>query len=208
MGELGITPQRAWEVPRQLARLAEDAGVQLTEGIPRFTWNGMSDDLTHLVKNGVGEDVHLLFPGLHPAAAGEAELRFAWSPRRQQLWGQMLDKLPALRDEAGATHLVGGGSFFHSDKAAPGDIDVLAIVPGGAPGRFAQGRRAVDRISDHPDFSGIHVRAISDSPRIGYSQELLANEGLISTARHAEGQLETGTVLLNIDDVLGHQRAR
>ncbi len=184
-----------------IRHLAEAAGVQLTDGIPAFTWNGMTNETWHLVKNGIQSEVHLLFPGLHPVSVEEAALRFVWTPKRERLWGQLLDMSPALRDEARGAYLVGGGSFFHSDKPDPGDIDALVLLGAGAPQDFQRGRGVVQKLSANEGLEGVHLTPTSTHPNIAYAKERLANELTISQQRHPAGKIEAGGVLIDIGEL-------
>lgn len=201
MGEIGSAASRLWEIPASIVHLSEEAAVTVTSGIPRETWNGMSDETFHIIKNGVATDVHLLASGLHPASAGEAELRFAWSPERRKLWDMLIAASGQLRDEAHAKFIIGGGSMFHSDKGPVGDIDALVVLPMSAPSEFAHRSNIVRKLSAAEGQSGLHLIPISESPNIARSSERVAHEVLISQERHPAGQLTTGAVLLNVEEL-------
>lgn len=142
---------RSWSVPDDVVRQAARSSMTVTEGLPSSTWNGMSAELHRIgSKGGAPRDVHLLAPGLHPASAGEAQLRFAWNDARASLWQRTLAAVQELRDRHGVTHVVGGGSFFSTDHPTPGDVDLLAIgARSGNPETLLEANRAAMRSRSH-----------------------------------------------------------
>jgi len=107
--------------------LLRHANVELTSGIPRFTWNGM-------------DDAGNLYEGMHPVTAGELHLRYAWNDQRAIMLDRMYSSLSHIRREHPDFRYVGGGgSFFGSGKPDPGDIDLALLdIASSAPHSFTR----------------------------------------------------------------------
>lgn len=179
---LAVLDDAARRAPDIAARLDDEArsmiadgGGVLTSGIPRFTWNGLDES-------------GRLFPGVHPATAGEAELRFAFNDQRARMFARMRDSLSAIRaDHPELRHVLGGGSFF-SGKASPGDVDLVLLSrdPDMITARELNRRNMTVHVYPaRPTFAGIPQRSFVDFMRFDRSQA------------------ERGLVLLDLDDLLG-----
>lgn len=168
-------PELASGVPAGARALIERGGGTLTSGIPRFTWNGLDES-------------GRLFPGVHPATAGEVELRFAFNDVRARMLRRMRESLSALRvQHPELRYVLGGGSFF-SAKATPGDIDLvlLAKEPSMSAARALNRRNPTVHVYPaNPSFAGIPQRSFVDF------------------MRHDRTGAERGLVLLDLDDLLG-----
>jgi len=142
-------------VPAWLEARAEKAHLPITKGIPQHTWNGMSEE-THAVgaKDGGTRSVHLLPPGLHPTPVAEAKQRFAWNDTRRVLWDRLAFVAPQLR-ALGISHVAGAGSFFTTDHATPGDIDLVAFAP--TPPARQNGRTWFAELNTRQGEHGVHV---------------------------------------------------
>ena len=155
--------------------LIADGGGALTTGIPRFTWNGLDES-------------GRLFPGVHPATAGEAELRFAFNDHRALMFARMRESLAELRAEyPDVRYVLGGGSFF-SSKPNPGDIDLVLL----SDAMHMLDARTWNRLHSvahvypaRPTFAGVPQRSFVDFMRFDRSNA------------------ERGLVLLDLDDLLG-----
>ncbi len=66
----------------------------------------------------------LLPPGDHECTLAEVEATFVYNVRRRNLWQQLLSYLNELRSFDRITAIYLDGSFV-TDKAAPGDIDIV-----------------------------------------------------------------------------------
>jgi hypothetical protein len=154
--------------------MIEHGGGTLTTGIPRFTWNGL-------------DDAGRLFPGVHPATAGEAELRFAFNDHRARMFARMRESLAHIREEhPDVRYVLGGGSFF-SGKERPGDIDLVLLAK--EPDMVEV--RRLNRLDStvhvypaNPTFAGIPQRSFVDF------------------MRHDRSNAERGLVLLDLDELL------
>lgn len=168
-------PAIADALPAAERAMLERGNGVLTSGIPRYSWNGL---------DGSGQ----LFPGVHPATAGEAQLRFAFNDHRARMFEQMRTSLANLRsDHPDLRYVVGGGSFF-SGKAVPGDIDLvlLAREPDMVTVRELNRRNHITHVYPaNPTFAGIPQRSFVDFMRFDRSGA------------------ERGLVLLDLDDLLG-----
>lgn len=171
-------PELAARLPDDARRMIERGGGTLSTGIPRFTWNGL-------------DDTGRLFPGVHPATAGEAELRFAFNDQRARMFTRMRDSLAALRAEhPDLRYVLGGGSFFGS-KQRPGDIDLVLLS-----------RRLdmldVRQLNRHNHT--VHVYP-ADPTLAGIPQR-----SFVDFMRFDRSGAERGLVLLDLDDLLGPLR--
>ena len=184
---LGVLDEAGRRAPEIAARLDDEAramiaggGGVLTSGIPRFSWNGL-------------DDAGRLFPGVHPATAGEAELRFAFNDQRARMFARMRDSLANLRAEhPDLRYVLGGGSFF-SDKPRPGDVDLVLLgddVDMVAARELNRRNTVVHVYPANPTFAGIPQRSFVDFMRFDRSGA------------------ERGLVLLDLDDLLGPARSR
>lgn len=168
----------AEQLPDAVRTLIERGNGTLTTGIPRFTWNGLDEG-------------GRLFPGVHPATAGEAELRFAWNDQRARMFTQMQRSLEYLREENPDLRYVAGGGSYFSAKPHPGDIDMVLLAD--KPDIMAT-RRYNDRspvlhvYPAKPYFAGVPGRSFVDFFRF---------------ERANAGGAERGLVLLDLDDLLG-----
>lgn len=164
----------AASLPDDARRMVERGGGTVTSGIPRFTWNGLDES-------------GRLFPGVHPATAGELELRFAWNDHRARLFERMRESLSMLRkDHPEVRYVVGGGSYFGS-KPIPGDVDLvlLAREPQLAEVRALNARDPLIHVYPaNPVAAGIPGRSFIDF------------------FRHDRSGAERGLVLFDLDDVL------
>lgn len=148
--------------------------VPLTSGIPRFSWNGLDEG-------------GRLFPGLHPASRGEAELRFAWNPERRRMFERMVEDLAELRREhPNVNHVIGAGSFFGTDKVRPGDID-LAVL----------GVSDAQALASFTKYHAITHVYPAEGRSAGIPKNMLR---FFATDR---ADAERGMVLLSLDDLLG-----
>lgn len=181
MSALAVLDDAARRAPDVAARLDHgtrkliaDGGGVLTTGIPRFTWNGL-------------DEAGRLFPGVHPATAGEAQLRFAFNDHRARMFERMRESLALIRAEhPELRYVLGGGSFF-SGKARPGDVDLvlLADEPGMIAARELNRRNPTVHVYPaQPWFAGIPQRSFVDFMRFDRSD------------------VERGLVLLDLDDLL------
>jgi hypothetical protein len=167
-------PQIADALDAPTRAMVEHGGGTLTSGIPRFTWNGLDDS-------------GRLFPGVHPATAGELELRFAFNPMREGMLARMRESLAALRVEHPEVRSVLGGGSFFSSKAHPSDIDLvlLADEPSMAEARALNRRNPTVHVYPaNPSFAGIPQRSFVDF------------------MRHDRTGAERGLVLLDLDELL------
>jgi hypothetical protein len=154
--------------------LIERGGGTLTSGNPRFTWNGL-------------DEAGRLFPGVHPATAGEAQLRFAFNDHRARMFERMRSSLAHIREQhPDVRYVLGGGSFF-SGKEHPGDIDLVLLAK--EPDMVEV--RRLNRLNPtvhvypaSPSFAGIPQRSFVDF------------------MRHDRNDAERGLVLLDLDELL------
>ncbi len=122
----GLAPS----VPGYVRASVRRSGGAVTAGIPNRTWNGMTAQRHALgARDGSTRQVRLLPPGVHPVSAAEAKQRFAWNEQRLALWRRLEQAAPEILERYKVTHLAGGGSFFSTDFALPGDMDLIAFTP-------------------------------------------------------------------------------
>jgi hypothetical protein len=114
------------DVPTSVVRHAELLGREIRTSLPEPVFD-RAVDITRA--DGAVEGVRLLAPAVYAIGPGEARGAFAFNEPRAALWDHMIATLRELRSEGEVTpsHVVGAGSYFASDRARPGDID-LAIL--------------------------------------------------------------------------------
>lgn len=159
------------DLPRQLI---ERGGGTVTSGIPRFTWNGLDES-------------GRLFPGVHPATAGELELRFAWNDQRARMFERMRSSLAELRSHHPEVRYVAGGGSYFSAKARPGDVDLVLLArrPDLAETRTRNARDHLIHVYPaKPTLAGVPQRSFVDF------------------FRHDRDGAERGLVLFDLDDLL------